>query len=378
MTNHLREIEALGQSIWLDNISRALIEDGDLQRLVDEDGLTGVTSNPTIFEKAMGHSDRYDEALPGGAGEGLDARGDLLPPGVPGHPRRRRPPAADLRADRRPGRLHLLRAAARAGHDADGSVEAAQRHWRSRSTAPTCYIKVPGTEAGVTRVRGADGAGISVNVTLLFAVSRYEEIAEAYVAGSSARRGRASRSTDRLGGQLLRLARGHQDRRRARGAGPRGPAGQGGGRQRQDRLRVVPADLLGPRWEALEEGRQPQRPLWASTSTKNPNYPDTLYVDELIGPDTVNTMPDQTIAAARDHADPTRTDRPRRRGRARAASRRSGRSASTSTTSSRPAGRGGRRLVREVVRLARRDHRREAGGDGQGHCVTVHCPGAVH
>ena len=307
MTNHLREIEALGQSIWLDNISRALIEDGELQRLVDEDGLSGVTSNPTIFEKAMGHSDRYDTEFRAAVEQGLDARGiffrlaiqdiqegaDILRPtweateGADGYISFELPPEL--------------------ANDTSGSVEGA-RHWRSVIDRPNAYIKVPGTEAGVPAFRELTAEGISINVTLLFAVSRYEEIAEAYIGALEERVARGE-PVDRISSVASFFVsrvdtkvdaaleeKGRQDLQ--------GKAAVANAKVAYESFRRL---FSGPRWEALaRKGANPQRPLWASTSTKNPKYSDVLYVDELIGPDTVNTMPDQTIAAARDHANPTR------------------------------------------------------------------------
>jgi transaldolase len=308
MTNHLREIEALGQSIWLDNISRVVIEDGDLQRLVDEDGLSGVTSNPTIFEKAMGHSDRYDTEFRAAVEEGLDARGIFFRLAIQDIQ-----DGADIlrptweAADGADGYIsfELLPELA---NDAPGSVEGA-RHWRSMIDRPNAYIKVPGTEAGVPAFRELTAQGISINVTLLFAVSRYEEIAEAYIGALEERVARGE-PVDRISSVASFFVsrvdtkvdaaleeKGRQDLQ--------GKAAVANAKVAYESFRRL---FSGPRWEALaKKGANPQRPLWASTSTKNPKYSDVLYVDELIGPDTVNTMPDQTIAAARDHANATRT-----------------------------------------------------------------------
>src|SRR5690242_7944689 len=195
-TNHLREIEALGQSIWLDNISRELLDDGKLRSLIEDDGLSGVTSNPTIFEKAMGHGDRYDDALDRAGREGLDAReaffrlaiqdirdgADLLRPiwertgGLDGYISFELPPEL--------------------GDDVQGSIEAAKR-FRERIDRPNVLIKVPATEAGVKAFEELTAAGVSINVTLLFAVSRYESIAEAYVRGLE-RRAEAGEPIDRI------------------------------------------------------------------------------------------------------------------------------------------------------------------------------------
>src|SRR3954465_4080224 len=180
--NHLREINEQGQAVWLDNISRALIEDGELERLIREDGITGVTSNPTIFEKAIAGSDRYDEALQEGAERGLDARGAFFELGL-----RDIRDACDLLRpvfDRTEGQDGYVsfELPPELADDADGSVEQA-KVLRERIDRPNCLIKVPGTEAGVQAFEELTAAGVSVNVTLLFAVKRYEEIAEAYLGG---------------------------------------------------------------------------------------------------------------------------------------------------------------------------------------------------
>jgi transaldolase len=308
MTNHLHEIEAQGQSIWIDNISRQLLEDGEMARLVEEDGITGVTSNPTIFEKAMAHSDRYDDAFREVIDETKDPQeiferlayrdirdaADLLRPvfeetnGLDGYV------SFEVPADM--------------AFDTDKTIEAAKRY-KAEIDRPNVLIKVPGTAEGVKAFEELTALGINVNVTLLFAVKRYEEIAEAFIKGLE-RRVEAGESIDksasvasffvsRVDGKVDKALEGtgHEDLR--------GKAAIANARIAYESFERI---FSGPRWEALsEKGANPQRPLWASTSTKNPDYPDTLYVDELIGPYTVNTMPDQTIEAARDHGTAART-----------------------------------------------------------------------
>jgi transaldolase len=280
MTNLLREIEALGQSIWIDNLNRELLEDGGLRRLIEEDGISGVTSNPTIFEKAMGHSDRYDDAFRAALQDTQDpqqiferlAYGDV------------RDAADQLREtfDRTGGQDGYVsfELPASLAFDAEGSVEAAVHH-RDAIDRPNVLIKVPGTAQGVRAFEELTARGVNVNVTLLFAVARYEEIAEAYLRGLE-RRVRAGERVDRSASVASFFVSRVDTKVDA--------ALEGTGRE----------DLCG-------KAAVVQRPLWGSTSTKNPDYPDTLYVDELIGPDTVNTMPDATIGAARDHATPART-----------------------------------------------------------------------
>jgi len=308
MSNHLREIEELGQSIWIDNLNRQLLDDGTLRDLIEKDGISGVTSNPSIFEKGMGHSDRYDDAFRDALGETTDVQeiferlaladirdaADLLRPTYDA-------------TDGQDGFVSFELPASLA-FDAEGSIDAAVR-LKELIDRENVYIKVPGTAEGVQAFEELTARGVNVNVTLLFSVERYREIAEAYVRGLQRRldAGEAvdraasvasffvSRVDTKVDARLEELGR--EDLR---------------GRAAVANARVAYAAFeeifSGDVWERLAEaGAHSQRPLWASTSTKNPDYKDTLYVDELIGPDTVNTMPDATIEAARDHATAART-----------------------------------------------------------------------
>ena len=308
MPNHLREIAELGQAVWLDNISRQLVEDGGLERLIADDGLTGVTSNPTIFEKAIGGSDRYDDGLAAAAGEGLDARGVFLELALTDIR-----DAADLlrdvyeATDGRDGYVSF-ELPPELADDAQGSVETA-KVLRERIDRPNVLIKVPGTEAGVGAFEELTAAGVPVNVTLLFSVKRYEEVAEAYVRGLE-RRLEAGEKIDRVASVASFFVSRVDSTidKRLEELGRTELAGKAGVANARIAYESFQRIFSGERWERLADaGARVQRPLWASTSTKNPSYPDTLYVDELIGPDTVNTMPDATIEAARDHADPQRT-----------------------------------------------------------------------
>src|SRR4051812_9957805 len=298
MANHLREIEAAGQSIWLDNISRQLLDGGTLKRLIEDDGISGVTSNPSIFEKAMGHSDTYDDALRAAAEEGLDARDIFF-----------RLAIADIRDG-----ADLLRPTWERTGGADGHISfellpeladqveasvAAAKHFVGEIDRANVLIKVPGTAAGVEAFRELTAQGISINVTLLFAVERYEEIAEAYVAGLE-QRAAAGEPIDAIASVasfFVSRVDGKVDAalEKAGRSDLHGKAAIANARVAYESFQRI---FSGPRWEALAaKGASVQRPLWASTSTKNPAYPDTLYIDELIGPDTVNTLPEATIEA---------------------------------------------------------------------------------
>jgi transaldolase len=306
--NRLREIEALGQAIWIDNLNRELLDGGTLARLIEEDGISGVTSNPTIFEKGMGHSDRYDEAFREVVRETDDpqeiferlAYGDVRD-------------AADLLRpvfDATGGQDGFVsfELPASLAFDAERSIEAA-RHHRDAIDRPNVLIKVPGTEPGIRAFEELTAQGVNVNVTLLFAVERYREIAEAYLRGLERRLDAGqpidrsasvasffvSRVDTKVDAALEELGR--EDLR--------GRAAVANAKLAYAAFQEI---FAGERWGRLRAaGAGAQRPLWGSTSTKNPDYSDTLYVDELIGPDTVNTMPDATIEAARDHATPERT-----------------------------------------------------------------------
>jgi transaldolase len=308
MSNPLREIEALGQSIWIDNISRQLLDDGDLRRLIEDDGISGVTSNPTIFEKAMAHSDRYDDAFREELGETDDVEeifnrlayrdirdaADLLRPTF------ERTAGADGYVS--------FEVAASLAFDTDGTIEAAKHH-RAAIDRPNVLIKVPGTSEGARAFEELTAIGLNVNVTLLFAVSRYEDIAEAYIRGLERRaeKGESLESAASVASFFVSRVDTKVDAA-LEGTGREDLRGKAAVANAKIAYRSFQRIFSGPRWETLAaKGARPQRPLWASTSTKNPDYPDTLYVDDLIGPDTVNTMPDQTIDATRDHGTAKRT-----------------------------------------------------------------------
>lgn len=306
--NNLRAIEALGQAVWIDNLNRALLRDGGLTALVEDDGVTGVTSNPAIFQKAMGGSDRYDDDYREALAETSDPREIFF-----------RLAFSDIRAacDQLAGVYERTEGLdgyvsfelpPELADDAPGSIEAAV-DIHARIDRPNLLIKVPGTPAGVLAFEELTARGISVNVTLLFGVSRYEEIAKAYISGLQ-RRVDAGQDIDRIASVASFFVSRVDTKIDAALDGLGRPELKG-------KAAVANAQLAygaflrifsGEQWEALAaRGANVQRPLWASTGVKNPDYPDTLYVDTLIGPHTVNTMPDATLAAARDHGTAART-----------------------------------------------------------------------
>jgi len=308
MVNRLREIEALGQAIWIDNLNRELLDGGGLQELIERDGLSGVTSNPTIFEKGMGQSDRYDDAFREVASETQDPQAIFEQLAY-----RDVRDAADLlrpvfeQTEGQDGYVSFELPAALA-FDADGSIDAAQHHYDAINHE-NVLIKVPGTEPGVRAFEELTALGVNVNVTLLFAVERYREIAEAYLRGLE-RRLEAGEPIDRSASVASFFVSRVDSKvdQALEGTGREGLRGRAAVANAKLAYAAFQEIFSGERWERLSAaGANVQRPLWGSTSTKDPEYPDTLYVDSLIGPHTVNTMPDDTIAAAREHATPQRT-----------------------------------------------------------------------
>jgi transaldolase / glucose-6-phosphate isomerase len=300
--NPLQQLSVAGQSSWLDFVRRTLISSGELQRLIDDDGITGVTSNPSIFGKAIGGSTDYDEEVVriANAGEDHDALAVFEDLAI-----------ADIRAA-----ADILRPIYDGTEGADGfvsfevepqlaretdaTVEAVRRLW-ARIDRPNVMIKVPDTPEGAAAFEQLTADGINVNVTLLFAVVAYERIAEAYLRGLE-RRAEAGRPVDRISSVasfFVSRVDSAVDPMLPEGSELRGRTAIANAKLAYDRFREI---FSGDRWERLAAaGANVQRPLWASTSTKNPAYRDTMYVEELIGPDTVDTMPMNTIDAFRDH-----------------------------------------------------------------------------
>jgi transaldolase/glucose-6-phosphate isomerase len=311
--NPVRALQDYGQSVWLDYIRRHLLTSGELQRLITEDGLRGVTSNPAIFEKAITGSTDYTEALNALTGRNLGAMTLYEQLAI-----RDIQDAADiLRAvyeQTRCGDGYVsLEVSPHLAHDTQGTIREARRLWQTVGR-PNVMIKVPATPAGLPAIEQLISEGINVNVTLLFSQEVYERVAQAYIAGLerlAAQDGDVSRVASVASFFISRIdtaidAQAAARLRTAASARERDLLGRiigkvaiANGKLTYRRYKTI---FQGPRWEALAgKGAQKQRVLWASTSTKNPNYRDVLYVEELIGPDTVNTMPPATLEAFRDH-----------------------------------------------------------------------------
>lgn len=290
-----------GQSPWLDNVKRSWITSGELARWVDR-GVRGVTSNPTIFQKAIDSSNDYDEQFHRCLADGASVEAaywELVTTDIAGALDALRPVHDE--SDGLDGFVSVEVAPALA-HDAAATIAAA-RALHTRLAAPNLYVKVPGTLAGVDAFRQLVAEGHSVNVTLLFAVERYEQVIDAYLDGLEACPGDLSRVSSVASFFISRVDT-EIDRRLAEVGTPTAAALRGQAAIANARLAYARFQdrFRGPRWDALAaRGARPQRPLWASTSTKDPSYPDTLYVDTLIGPGTVNTLPDATLAAFEDH-----------------------------------------------------------------------------
>jgi transaldolase len=299
--NHLRELHEAGQSIWLDFLRRDLITGGGLARLIRDDGVTGVTSNPTIFAKAIVGSNDYDEAIARIARRGkavpLDVFYNLALDDIR--------MAADLFApvyEQSAGADGFVsfELEARLAHDAGRSIAAA-RDLVARIGRPNVMIKIPGTAEGVEIVEELTAAGINVNITLLFSVEIYREVALAYLAGLERRRA-AGQSLDRVASVASFFVSRIDtvvDPLLPDGSPLRGRVAIANAKQAYQQFQSL---FSGDRWARLAEtGARVQRPLWASTGTKNPAYSDVLYVEALIGRDTVNTMPEATLDAFRAH-----------------------------------------------------------------------------
>src|SRR5436309_5016844 len=304
--SNLHELSKHGQSVWIDYLSRDMLEEGELARMMSEDAVVGVTSNPTIFQKAISHGDRYDDQLR----ELLEAETD--------------PKEIFLQLSARDieAALDLLAPVhEKTGYDGFVSwevdptlaydreatfAEAMRLHaWLDR---PNLYVKIPATKPGLGAIEDCVAHGKNINVTLIFSLERYKEVVEAYLRGLErlvASGGKPS-EVHSVASFFVSRVDTEADKRLEKVGTPEALALRG-------KLAIANTKLAyehyqqafsGPRWEFLEsKGATPQRCLWASTSTKNPEYRDVLYVEELIGPHTVNTMPEETIRAFQEHGE---------------------------------------------------------------------------
>ncbi|HEY5410697.1 MAG TPA: transaldolase [Caulobacteraceae bacterium] len=314
MTNPLQRLAEAGQSIWLDYMHRKLMQSGELKRLIEEDAVTGMTSNPSIFEKAIGEGGDYDDRIKAA----LD-QGDLEPTDL--YERLAIQDIQDAADQLKPvwdcthgGDGYVsLEVSPYLAMDTEGTVHEAERLWKAVGRR-NLMIKIPGTKPGAPAIRETIGKGINVNVTLLFGLDAYQAVAEAHMAGLehfksqggdvSKVHGVASFFVSRIDTQIdkeidrrVRAADSQTDKLKA----IRGKVAIANAKIAYQHYLEM---LRTPRWKALAAaGAAPQRLLWASTGTKDKAYSDVLYVETLIGPDTVNTMPTKTLEAFKDHGE---------------------------------------------------------------------------
>src|SRR5256886_3674677 len=310
--NRLLDLHEIGQSIWLDSIDRRMLQDGELDRRIREDALTGMTSNPTIFQKALASSNAYDDQITEAEDKGLTSW-ELFELLETTDVRDACDHFAGIYSSTRGGDGYVsIEVSPGVSHSADATVEEARRLWKTVDR-PNVMVKVPGTAEGAIAVRRLIAEGINVNITLLFAIEAHERVSEAYIAGledriksgkpidglhsvASSFVSRVDREVDkRPDGLIAKADAAEEDRLKML-------KGRGAIANAKLAYRLFRQKFAGPRWETLaRQGARLQRPLWASTSTKNPEYRDVMYVEELIGPDTVDTMPPATIEAFREH-----------------------------------------------------------------------------
>ncbi len=303
----LHRLRDAGVSIWLDTLSRELLESGEFERLVREHAVTGATSNPTIFAKAITGSDRYDEQLRAAAEAGESDPQELF---------------FELGLEDIRRAAGVLRPAYEASCGQDGfvsfectpdladdteaTIEQALGLW-GRLDLPNAMIKVPATEAGAPAIEELTARGVNVNVTLLFSVDRYEQVIEAYLRGLErrARLGEPLSGIASVASFFVSRVDTEIDKRLDEAGADAALKSKAGVANAQLAYQAYEEVFSSDRWKALEaKGARPQRPLWASTGVKNPDLPDTLYISELIAPGTVNTMPEKTLNAYADHGSP--------------------------------------------------------------------------
>ena len=303
--SRLHELSELGQSVWIDFLSRQMLQSGKLARMMDEDAVVGVTSNPTIFQKAISEGDAYDEQLREVLAEEDDPKEVFLKLAVQDVQN-----ACDLLRTVWDGGQGLdgwvsIEVDPNLAFDTDGTIAEAQR-LHELVDRPNCYVKIPATKPGVPAIEEMIARGRPINVTLIFSLQRYVEVVEAYLRGLErlVESGGNPTKVASVASFFVSRVDTEADRRLDEAGAPddlKGKLAVANAKLAYERYKQL---FAGSRWEALEaKGARTQRCLWASTSTKNPAYRDVLYVEELIGPATVDTMPEETIDAFQDHGE---------------------------------------------------------------------------
>ena len=304
--SRLHQLSARGQSVWIDYLSRDMLEQGELKRMMKEDAVVGVTSNPTIFQKAISQGNAYDEQLKELLAHEDDAKEIFLQLAV-----RDVEAALDLLApvhEKNPEDGYVsLEVDPTLAYDPEATFDEAMR-FHSWIDRPNLYVKIPATRPGLAAIEDCIAHGKSINVTLIFSLQRYAEVVEAYLRGLERLVASGGKPADVRSVASFFVSRVDTETDRRLDA-----IGSKAALALRGKLAIANAKLAyehyeqefsGPRWEFLAgKGAFPQRCLWASTSTKNPAYRDVMYVEDLIGPSTVNTMPEETIAAFQDHGE---------------------------------------------------------------------------
>lgn len=311
MPNRLQQLHDAGQSIWIDYIDRTILRNGDLERRIRDDALTGMTSNPTIFEKALAEGTAYDDQLAVLRATGVSEPARLFEAIETDDVRT----ACDAfrsvyDATRGADGYVSIEVSPQLAHDADATVVEAERLWETVNR-PNVMVKVPGTPAGAIALRRLIGAGVNVNVTLLFAIEAYARIIDGYLAGLADRvsNGQPVSSIASVASFFVSRVDTEIDKQLdTKGAGAAHLKGNAAIANARLAYLLFQKRFAGPAWDVFaERGAHVQRPLWASTSTKNPAYRDVMYVEQLIGPNTVDTIPPATMDAFRDHGVVART-----------------------------------------------------------------------
>jgi transaldolase/glucose-6-phosphate isomerase len=298
--NPITKLTQLGQSLWYDNIQRRLLENGELQAMIDRGEIRGVTSNPTIFNNAIAKTSDYDSALTPLAWAGWDAEKIFWQLAIEDI-RAACDAFAPLYEETNGGDGYVsLEVSPYIAHDTEATAAQAQQLW-ARVKRPNLMIKIPATKEGIPAIRKTIAAGVNINVTLIFSLTRYAEVMDAYLGGLE-ERASAGHPIDHIASVasfFVSRVDSKIDPKLPADSSLRGKAAIANAKLAYD---LYQQTFAGARWEKLKvKGARVQRPLWASTSTKNPAYPDTIYVDNLIGPETVNTVPPQTLEAFKDH-----------------------------------------------------------------------------
>ena len=298
---NLKSLVEAGVSPWLDNLGRSLITSGELKRLIDEDSLRGNTSNPSIFEKAILGSDDYQDDVKELAGQGLSPQEIYEHVAIKDVQM-----ACDVHRPTWEATHHQdgfvsLEVSADMAHDTEKSINGARDFWK-RVNRPNLMIKIPGTTEGIPAIEKCISEGININITLLFSVESYENVIDAFMSGLEKRlENKESLDVASVASFFVSRVDTAADKQ-LEASGHTELLGTAAVANAREAYRKFEEHFATPRWEALHHaGAHVQRPLWASTGVKNPAYPDTKYVDDLVGPHTVNTMPLDTLKAFGDH-----------------------------------------------------------------------------